>query len=62
VRETLDRHGIRLRDEVLDDADRDLWESVGLHRRRPHSRSPVKVQLDSVLERLEKVVRDLESG
>jgi len=61
VERTLARHGIRLRAEVLEDEDRNLWETVDLHKRRPQSRSPLKVQLDRVLEKVEKVVREYDN-
>ena len=61
IEPVLARHGIRLRDEALE-SDRDLWESVELHRRRRRSRSPLKVQLDRALERVEALVAGYETA
>jgi predicted acylesterase/phospholipase RssA len=61
IEPVLARHGIRLRDEVVNDQHRDLWSSVRLHDRRPGSRSPIKVQLDSVLRQVEALVEERQS-
>ena len=45
----LERHGIRLRDEVLDRATHDLWESVGLGRRRASRRRKGRAILPSTV-------------
>jgi len=50
----LARHGLRLREDVLDDRTRDLWSGVGLGHQR-HSR--VGQQLDRVLAGLEREVK-----
>jgi hypothetical protein len=52
----LARHGITLRTDVLEDPDRDLWESVRLNHRRRPSTSHVKDRLDNALSRIEEVI------
>jgi hypothetical protein len=52
----LARHGITLRTDLLEDPDRDLWESVRLHQRRRPSSSHVKARLDKALARVEEVI------
>ena len=52
----LARHGITLRLDLLEDPDRDLWESVRLHERRPPSTSHIKNRLDKALARVEEVI------
>ena len=47
------RHGITLRTDILEDPDRDLWESVRLHEPRRPSTSHVKERLDRALARVE---------
>ncbi len=47
----LARHGLTLRQDVLEDADRDLWDGVGLG--RYEHRPGVLNDLDSLLNRLE---------
>jgi NTE family protein len=55
----LERHGLRLRTEELEDEDRDLWRSVGLFdKRRRRSISPVKERLDRALSRIESLVAE----
>ena len=55
----LERHGLRLRTEELEDEDRDLWKSVGLdEKRRRKSISPVKERLDRALSRIESLVAE----
>jgi NTE family protein len=50
----LERHGLRLREDVLDDDSRDLWSGVGL----PSEKAPtVSRRLDQALAGLEKAVR-----
>lgn len=49
----LARHGLRLREEVLDDRTRDLWSGVGLGHQR---KSKVGEQLGNVLDGLEREV------
>ena len=50
------RHGITLRLDVLEDPDRDLWDSVRLHERRRPSTSHVKDRLDKALARVEEFI------
>jgi NTE family protein len=56
----LARHGIRLRTELLQETERDLWETVGLtsdaEEPPARSRQTVLSDLDSLLDRLESVV------
>ena len=52
----LDRYGIRLRTDLLEDPNRDLWESVRLHERRPAATSHVKSRLDKALARVEELI------
>jgi hypothetical protein len=55
----LQRHGLRLRTEELEDEDRDLWKSVGLfEKRQRNSISPVKERLDRALSRIESLVAE----
>jgi predicted acylesterase/phospholipase RssA len=54
----LSRHGIRLRTEVIEDENRDFWESVGLFERRLPSCSPLKARLDKALDQLEELVQE----
>ncbi|PWB77262.1 MAG: patatin [Holophagae bacterium] len=49
----LDRHGIGLRTDVLEDPDADLWVSVGLDQKRRRSRLPVTERLDETLRQIE---------
>jgi predicted acylesterase/phospholipase RssA len=49
----LGRHGIRLRTELLEDEERDLWSHVALPRRRLRSPHPVVDRLGHALERLD---------
>jgi predicted acylesterase/phospholipase RssA len=55
----LERHGLELRTQDLENEDRDLWKSVGLddRRRRVHS-SHVKDRLDEVLSQIEALVTE----
>ncbi len=54
----LARHGLRLRTEILEGQDRDLWKSVRLHERRPRSRSPVTQRLEKALAKIETMVAE----
>lgn len=49
-------HGITLRTDVLEEADRDLWESVRLNEPRRPSTSHVKDRLDKALARVEELI------
>jgi hypothetical protein len=53
----LERHGLRLRTDVLDQ-ERDLWESVELHKRRPSRRHHIVDRLDKALQEIEYLVAD----
>jgi len=55
----LERHGLRLRTEELEDLDRDLWRSVGLYEKR-RRRRPFHVtdRLDKALNRIEALVAE----
>jgi predicted acylesterase/phospholipase RssA len=53
----LERNGLRLRTEILGE-ERDLWESVELHKRRPRSRSHLADRLDQALARIENLVQE----
>jgi len=52
----LERNGITLRTDLLEDPDRDLWESVRLNKPRRPSTSHVKRRLDSALDRIEELI------
>ena len=52
----LARHGIRLRTDVLEDPERDLWDSVRLNQPRRPSTSHVKDRLDHALARVEEFI------
>ncbi|MCJ7755571.1 MAG: patatin-like phospholipase family protein [Thermoanaerobaculales bacterium] len=55
----LERHGLRLRTEELEDEDRDLWKSVGLYeKRRRQSSSHIKDRLDKALAQIEAMVAE----
>ena len=55
----LERHGLRLRTEDLEDEDRDLWQSVELNaRRRRVAPSHLKDRLDKVLAQIEVMVAE----
>ena len=55
----LERHGLRLRTEDLEDEGRDLWTSVGLHEKRRRQRaSHIKDRLDRALARIETMVAE----
>jgi predicted acylesterase/phospholipase RssA len=56
----LARHGLRLRQEVIDDEDRDLWRQVGLP--RPVRRSAVAASLEQTLDRLQAVLDKRRAG
>jgi predicted acylesterase/phospholipase RssA len=52
----LARHGITLRTDLLEEPDRDLWESVSLNQPRRRSTSHVKDRLDKALARVEELI------
>jgi predicted acylesterase/phospholipase RssA len=52
----LDRHGIALRTDVLEDPDADLWVSVGLDQKRQRSLLPVTQRLDETLRQIEVLI------
>jgi hypothetical protein len=52
----LARHGITLRTDVLEDPDRDLWESVRLHQARRPATSHLKDRLDKALARVDEFI------
>ena len=57
----LERHGLRLRTEALEE-ERDLWESVDLHGRRRRARPHhVKERLDKALAQIESLVAEQSS-
>lgn len=47
-----ERHGIRLRVEVLEDQQRDLWSHVGMPTKRRGAPLPIVQRLDKTLDRL----------
>jgi predicted acylesterase/phospholipase RssA len=57
----LARHGLRLRTELLDDLDRDLWQHIGLGRSRRDLRSPLARRLNHALEQVDRLVDDMAS-
>ena len=54
----LDRHGIALRTDILEDPAADLWESVRLHDRNRRSRLPVTDRLGQALNQIEAMVQE----
>lgn len=54
----LDRHGIALRTDVLEDPEADLWKSVKLHDQTRRSRLPVTDRLGQALKQIEAMVQD----
>jgi len=52
----LDRHGIALRTDVLEDPDADLWASVGLDQKRQRNLLPVTQRLDETLRQIEVLI------
>ncbi len=54
----LDRHGIALRTDILEDPEADLWESVKLHDRTRRSRLPVTDRLGQALHQIEAMVQE----
>ena len=52
----LDRHGISLRTDLLEDPDADLWTSVRLNERRRRSQLPVTSRLNETLRQIELLV------
>jgi NTE family protein len=53
----LERHGLRLRTEILEQ-DRDLWESVELNRRRRPPQSHIQQRLEKALAQVESLVAE----
>jgi len=53
---TLAKHGITLRTDILEDPDRDLWESVRLHQKRRTPPSHLKTRLDKALAQVEEII------
>ena len=53
----LKRHGLRLRTEILE-ADRNLWDSVELNKKRRPSSSYLKDRLDKALSQIEDLVAE----
>jgi len=60
IEPVLERSGIRYRDEMLQDPDRDLWKGVGIG--EPEPTAPVGEELDDALTRLEFLLERLESA
>jgi hypothetical protein len=58
IEPVLDRHGIRLRSEVLENDDRDLWDTVGLPTSRRRSALLVTERLRRALDQLDVVVKN----
>lgn len=54
----LDRHGIALRTDVLEDPEADLWKSVKLHDKTRRSRLPVTDRLGQALKQIEAMVQE----
>ena len=52
----LERHGVELRTEGLDDPDVDLWKSVSLHEHRRPRRLPVTSRLSETLRQIELLI------
>jgi len=52
----LDRHGIALRTDVLENPDADLWASVGLDQKRQRNLLPVTQRLDETLRQIEVLI------
>jgi hypothetical protein len=58
IEPVLAHHGIRLRTEILEDDERDLWDSVGLPTRRRGAALHATERLDRVLDQLDAIVND----
>jgi len=58
----LDRHGIALRTDVLEDPDADLWASVGLDQKRQRNLLPVTQRLDETLRQIEVLIGQTTHG
>jgi predicted acylesterase/phospholipase RssA len=58
IGELLARHGVELRTDLLEEPDRDLWNSVGLGRRGRRSIHRVKDRLEGALARVEQIVEN----
>jgi len=54
----LDRHGLHLRDDVLEDENRNVWESAGLATDPRPSPPPVVDRLDQALGQLERLIEE----
>jgi len=57
VERMLERHGIRLRIDLLEDQDRDLWSHVGLPEKRWGAALPVIRRLGNTLDRLDQALQ-----
>lgn len=55
IEPVLERHGLRLRTEILE-SERNLWDSVELHKKRRPSNSYLKDRLDKALAQIEDLV------
>jgi predicted acylesterase/phospholipase RssA len=58
IEPVLAHHGIRLGTEILEDDERDLWDSVGLPTRRRGAALHATERLDRVLDQLDAIVND----
>ena len=58
----LDRHGIALRTDVLENPDADLWASVGLDQKRQRNLLPVTQRLDETLRQIEVLIGQTTHG
>ncbi|MCP4901694.1 MAG: patatin family protein [bacterium] len=52
----LERHGVQLREEMLTDEDRTVWQSVELHKKRRRSILPLTAKLERALTSVEVLV------
>ncbi len=57
IERMLERHGIRLRIDLLEDQDRDLWSHVGLPEKRWGAALPVIKRLGNTLDRLDQALQ-----
>jgi predicted acylesterase/phospholipase RssA len=58
IEPVLERHGLRLRTEILEDQEDDLWKSVRLNERRKPATSPLKDRLEKALAQVESIVAE----
>jgi predicted acylesterase/phospholipase RssA len=58
IEPVLERHGLRLRTEILEDQEDDLWKSVRLNERRKPSTSHLKDRLEKALAQVESIVAE----